>query len=180
MFEEQRRRWRETVARAKNGWPFDAIQDHPLTARRIAVTSSHPQWYYLVSFDYESEDQPTAAEVDMLVSYLEEYKARWYGTAEEGGDYRSFLDSRPLDVDGGANGVIFHKYGPDDWGYRRRTYEHSFVPARTPLASLYPSWPNRPLSLLAVMDRAHGMGTEPPRSWSEWKTNHPEIFGAPS
>lgn len=178
MFERDYERWAERVRTAKNGWPFDAIQDHPLTARRIAVTSSHPGWNYLVSFDYESEAQPTPREVDLLVSYLNEYKDHFYGPAEEGG-WRKFVDHRPLDVDGSANGVIFHKYGPHDWGFRRMSHEHSFVPSRGDSSSLYSHWPLRPMSLLQVMDYSRKGGTELFPSWVRWKANHPELFGVP-
>lgn len=63
---------------AKNdGWPFgtDADRDDPLTAMRIAVTSSHPGWAFLVAFDRESEARPTDHEAAMLRSFLDEYKA---------------------------------------------------------------------------------------------------------
>jgi hypothetical protein len=46
-------------AEAPDGWPFDADRDDPLTAHRIAVTSSHPGWRHVVAFDRE----PTDAEV---------------------------------------------------------------------------------------------------------------------
>jgi hypothetical protein len=53
---------------------FDADLTDPLTARRIAVTSSLPHWCYLVSFDSASEDRPDERETALLASFLEEYK----------------------------------------------------------------------------------------------------------
>ena len=140
----------------------------PLTALRIAVTGAHPMWCFLVGFDRESAKRPTDAEAAMLASYLEQYKTYWYGD----GWYRGKLAERPLDVDGGANGVTFHKYGTDDWGYRRRTWQYpsGFMPA--------PPWAeNRegPLTLEQVMDLAHSTW---PERWLDWKAAHPEVFGS--
>jgi hypothetical protein len=120
--------WQARCAEAPDGWPFDADRDDPLTAHRIAVTSSLPGWFYLVAFDRESVDRPTDAEVALLVSFLNEYKDHWYGD----NSYRRRMEARPLDVDGGANGIAFHKWGADDWGYRRRSY--------LPACLLDPSW----------------------------------------
>jgi hypothetical protein len=163
--------------RESGGWPFDAPQDDPLTAHRIPVTSLHPNWYYLVSFDGASEERPTDHEVALLASYLGEYKANWYGDNA----YRRAMERRPFDVDGGANTVTFHKYGPDDWGYRRRSWSRKplYVPISPAIRGAYPvesTWPG-PLSLVALMDRIHTTGGEPTARWVEWKAAHPELFG---
>jgi hypothetical protein len=160
-------------AETETDWPYDADRDDPLTAHRIAVTCSHPGWYYLVSFDRESEARPTDAETAMLVSYLDHYKDHWYGNS----GFRQQMEQRPLDTDGGANGVIFHKWGPGDWGYRRQSYTMG------PL--FFPGWPgsNRergPFSLVALMDFMHTIGDDGPMAhWVEWKAAHPDVFGDP-
>lgn len=161
-----------------NDWPFedDADRDDPLTARRIAVTSSHPQWCYLVSFDRDSTERPTEAEAEMLASFLTEYIDRWYFDS-----YKAKLAQRALDVDGGANGVTFIKYGPDDWGYRRRTWDLGprYVPQHPRLREMYPNATIGPLPLAALMDRIHTMGDdEPMKRWTEWKAAHPDVFPA--
>ncbi|MCW6003925.1 hypothetical protein K1W54_04915 [Micromonospora sp. CPCC 205371] len=163
-------------------WPFgnDADRDDPLTAHRVAVTSSHPGWSFLVSFDRQSEARPTDAETAMLASYLDEYKHHWYGDNR----YRQRMEQRALDVDGGANGVILHKFGEGDWGYRRRSYRSGFL--------FTVVWPNLrgdseyadhgwlgPLSLLELMDRIHTISDDKPmQRWIDWKSAHPEVFGA--
>jgi hypothetical protein len=177
FIDDEDRVWRARCAKAPDGWPFDADRDDRLTAHRIAVTSSHPGWYYLVSFDRESAERPTEREVALLVSYLDEYKAHWYGDS----GYRKAMERRPLDVDGGANGVTFIKYGPDDWGYRRRTWQYGplYVPQHPRIREAYPDEaPLGPLSLAALMDRIHTIGSdaEPMPRWVEWKAAHPEVF----
>lgn len=157
-------------------WPYgtDADQHDPLTAHRIAVTSSHPMWRFLVAFDRESEARPTDAETAMLVSFLDEYKHHWYNPG-----FLSKLAEKPLDVDGGANGVIFHKWAGDDWGYRRQSYT---------IGNLWTvAWPSQrdgreygrlagPLSLTELMDRINGHGDDPNPRWEAWKAAHPEVF----
>jgi hypothetical protein len=162
-------------------WPFgtDADEHDPLTAHRIAVTHSHPSWRYLVAFDRESEERPTDHEAALLASFLDEYKARWY--------YPSFIATmaeRPLDVDGGANGVIFHKFGADDWGFRRhsftRGYTWSVVWPRQ-RASYLAEHPDakdvHAFSLLELMDRIHTIVDHQSAHWVEWKAARPELFG---
>ncbi|MCP9209573.1 hypothetical protein [Streptomyces cucumeris] len=159
-------------------WPFgdDADRDDPLTELRIAVTGSHPMWSYLVAFDKESAERPTEAEAAMLVSFLEEYKTHWYG---EGG-YRHKLAERPLDVDGGANGTVFRKWGRDDWGHRKQSWTRGpmYVPLSPGNRKNYPSEALGPLSLLQLMNRIHSHGDdEPSTRWEKWKSRHPEDFG---
>lgn len=167
----------DTAQRDDNGWPFeDADRTDPLTALRIAVTGSHPRWRYLVAFDRESPDRPTDAEARMLASYLDEYKAHWYNAS-----YAARLARRPLDVDGGANGVVFRKYGPDDWGYRRQSWTTGplFFPGQPSLRERYPEeYPLGPFSLVALMDHIHShAGGEPSPRWAQWKAAHHEVFG---
>jgi hypothetical protein len=176
VIDEEDRIWKARCADAPDGWPFDADQGDPLTAHRIAVTSSHPGWYYLVSFDRESEARPTDREVALLVSFLDEYKAHWYGD----GSYRRAMERRPLDVDGGANGVIFHKWGTDDWGYRRHTYDRGYLFSVIPpaLRGTYSDGIPGPAPLAALMDRIHTIVDEPMPRWVEWKAQRLEVFGS--
>lgn len=166
-----------------NDWPFedDADRDDPLTALRIAVTGSHPQWCYLVAFDRESEVRPTDIEAIMLASYLEEYKTHWYGP-DDGSGYRYKLAQRALDVDGGANGVTFHKYGEGNWGYRRRTWESpsGFTPASPRMREWQRERGEKvigPMTLEEVMDLAHTIVDHIDKRWLDWKAAHPEAFG---
>lgn len=162
-----------------SAWPFgdDADRNDPLTARRIAVTSSHPRWTYLVAFDRESEARPTDAEAAMLASYLEEYQTRWYNSS-----FLARMAEKALDVDGGANGVIFHKWGPDDWGYRRRSYDRGYLftfPGPGLRGTEHAQgWPDGGQPLLAVLDRLHAIGSEPRSTWTAWKAAHPDVFGS--
>lgn len=148
-------------------WKFDADQHDPLTALRIPVVSAYGHdWNYIVMFDRDSAERPTDSETAMLVSYLGHYIDHWYNDS-----YKAKLAQRPFDVDGGANGVVFHKYGPDDWGYRRRSWSMGpkFVPA----------WDRKePSTLAQVMDRIYTFGDEPSKRWLDWKAAHPEIFPA--
>lgn len=150
-------------------WPYDADRDDPLTALRIPVTSAWPGWAYIVSFDGAREigspARPTDAEAAMLVSFLEHYIDYWYNES-----FKAKLKARPFDIDGGANGVTFHKYGDNDWAYRRRSW--SMGP------TFVPSWDRKePLTLEQVMDRAHTFVDEVSPRWLEWKAAHPEVFG---
>lgn len=168
-------------------WPFetDAKRDDPLTALRIAVVnSSHPMWCYLVAYldvdsgpyDLGSAERPTDAEARLLASYLEQYKAYWYNES-----YIARMAERLLDVDGGANGVVFIKYGPDDWGYRRRTW--TMGPMFVPGSPRYrQGWPEEkqigPLSLAQLMDHIHGHNLSGGmcEHWAQWKADHPDVF----
>lgn len=176
VIDDEDRVWKARCAESPDGWPFDADRGDPLTAHRIAVTSSHPGWCYLVAFDRESEERPTERETAMLVSFLEEYKHHWYRPG-----YREHLERRPLDVDGGANGIVFHKWAENDWGYRRRSFERGNLftvtwPAQR--ASAKPGKYLGPFSLEALMDRIHTVGGDGPmQQWVDWKAAHPEVFG---
>lgn len=156
-------------------WPFgdDADRDDLLTGLRIAVTGRNPSWAYLVAFDRNSPVRPTHAEAQMLASALAEYKAYWYGV--EGG-YLKKLDERDLDVDGGANGLLFHKYADGDWAYRRRTWTVGpwFVPQPPTMADRRLG----PLTLERLLDHVHSMagGDGPSKRWLDWKASHPDVF----
>lgn len=166
-----------------SGWPFgdDADREDPLTAHRIAVTSSHPTWAFLVAFDRESAARPTSQETELLVSFLDEYKNRWY-QGSQGEWYVQRMAGRPLDVDGDANGVVFRKWGKDDWGIRRRSWVRGalYQPQSPQIRESCPEdAPLGPFSLVQLMDWEHSPGRdEPPtRRWLDWKAAHPEVFG---
>lgn len=162
-------------------WPFgaDADRNDPLTAHRIAVTSSHPGWYYLVAFDGQSEARPTDAETAMLASYLDSYKDHWYGDS----GFRRKMEERDLDVDGGANGVIFHKWAEDDWGYRRQSYTMGHLFSVTAPGNRGGRWDDGvpgPKSLLELLDFINTIVDEPLPRWVDWKAAHADVFGAVS
>ncbi|GAA0501173.1 hypothetical protein [Streptomyces olivaceiscleroticus] len=159
-------------------WPFgtDADRDDPLTTLRIPVTSTHPEWRYIATFDRESEARPTDAEAKMLASYIEHYKVYFFGADSW---YKRKLEQRALDVD--AVTRIFHKWGENDWSYRIDTWQYG--PFWVPMAprsrgGQYDTVKLGPLSLVQVMDRDKHMHTEyPNKAWAEWKAAHPDVFG---
>lgn len=156
------------MAELETDWPYDADRDDPLTKLRIPVTCFNPGWIYTVAFDRVSDigsnERPTDAEAAMIASYIEFYRTWWYNPT-----WQAKLLERPFDIDGGCNTVILHKYGADDWAYRRRSWEYGplFVPAydRTE------NWP-----LLRVLDRSITVLDEPHKEWEAWKAAHPEVF----
>lgn len=164
-------------------WPFDtdAKQDDPLTALRVpVVTSFNPQWKYIAAYidvdiskySWGSTERPTDAEAAMIASFIEEYKHHWFRES-----YHRELAKRPLDVDSGCNTTIFIKYGPDDWGYRRCSWEYGplFLPASPKMRGNHPEMPG-PLTLEQVMDWCRSPGDEPMLHWLKWKADHPETF----
>lgn len=171
---------------ATQAWPFgtDAIQDDPLTAMRIpVVTSFKPGWKYVAAFidvdrsqySWGSQERPTEDEARMLASFIEEYKHHWFNDW-----YKAQLLERPLDVDSGCNTTVFIKYGADDWGYRRCSWEYGpmYVPSGPKVRGgehEYAKHPG-PLPLEQVMDLAHTICDEPMQHWLQWKADHPEIF----
>lgn len=161
-----------------SSWPFgkDADEHDPLTALRIAVTERHPHHPYLVGFDRESGARPTDREATMLASYLTEYKVHWYGAQQDAG-YWCTLSKRPLDVDGGANGVVFHKYGDNDWGYRRNSWHTpaGFSP-ESPQTREWAEVTIGPMTLEEVMDHAHKIVDHIDKRWLKWKADHPDVF----
>lgn len=178
-------------------WPFgaDAKQDDPLTELRIPVVGSfNPSWHYVAAYlgtnadtgqvwdppwPFASAERPTDNEAKMLVSYLLEHRQYWFGN--EG--YARKMDQRPLDIDSGWNTTVFIKYGADDWGYRRCSWQYgpTFVP--TPPTARGGEYAHTkhpgPLPLEQVMDLVHTMGSdEPMQHWLDWKKAHPETFPA--
>lgn len=152
-------------------WPYDADRDDPLTKLRIPVTSSHPDWAYTATFDRVSEfgsaERPTDGEANMIASYIEFYRTWWYTP-----HWQAKLLERPFDIDGSVNTLILHKYGTDDWAYRRATWRDGprFVPDYDR---------DEKLPLVRVLDRAMGSGAgrHPHTEWEAWKAAHPEVFG---
>lgn len=160
-------------------WPYDADQHDPLTALRIPVVgSAWPGWAYIVALDSGRLDdecfRPTDVEAARLRSFLDEYIAYFYNES-----YKVTLAELPFDIDGGAAGRIFRKWGPDDWGYRISTWQRgpTYVPAHPRIRAREKN-PVGPLTLVKVMDRIHTHGIdEPCARWVEWKAAHPEVFG---
>src|SRR5690348_4549388 len=105
-------------------WPYDARQDDPLTAERIPVVGSpYPGWKYEVALVIPDDDlwgpalRPDDAETALLVSYLG-YRMAWYNPG-----WQAQMRKRPLDVDSGTNTTILQKRGPDNWCYRKATWD---------------------------------------------------------
>lgn len=169
-------------------WPFgtDADEHDPLTELRIPVVGSfNPEWRYVAAYlkpvtdgpDYlkgppfGSNERPTDAEAQMLASFLQEHRQYWFKNQ----GYARRMDERPLDIDSGWNTTVFIKYGADDWGYRRCSWQYgpTFVPGP-------PGSESRKavgaLTLEQVMDRRHTIGDEPMPHWLDWKAAHPEAF----
>ncbi|MFE9448298.1 hypothetical protein [Streptomyces sp. NPDC006739] len=180
---------------AVTAWPFgtDAKEDDPLTALRIPVVNSfRPSWCYVAAYldtpatgtpDYlkgppfASLERPTDREARMLASYLQEHRHYWFGNQ----GYARQMDARPLDIDSGWNTVVFVKYGEDDWGYGRVSwqYGHTFVPGPPRSRGTEYAHPKHPgpLSLDRVMDLVHTIGSDGPMEhWTRWKTEHPDVF----
>jgi hypothetical protein len=155
----------------KTDWPYDADRDDPLTALRIPVVPSHAGWCYIVAFDTESPARPDDREAQQLVSCLRFYIESWYNDS-----YKARLAERPFDIDGGANGLTFHKYADGDWGYRRRTWTQG--PLFVPQPPSFAARPVGPLTLVEVLDRIYSDADGQPRpSWGWWKADHADVFG---
>lgn len=166
------------TTKSETDWPYDADPHDPLTALRIPVVSNAwPRWNYIVAFDLDQIDKdghrPTDAEAALLRSFLDEYIQHWYRES-----WITKMAERPFDIDGGANGIVFRKWGPDDWGYRRRTWQYGpvFVPEHPRIRGQREN-PMGPLTLLQVMDRINSICDEPLQRWVEWKAAHPDLFG---
>jgi len=157
----------------------DGVRNHVLSLemRVPIIDTSHPRWNYITAiavrtYPARPDMEPTDDEIRMVGSFHEEYLSHWYGPPHTGWRARD-LDTRPFDIDGGANGVTFVKYFHGGWGYRRRTWTQG--------ATFSPPWNHEPASLLQVMDRIHRHWGEDacelsPR-WTQWKAAHPEVFG---
>jgi hypothetical protein len=165
-------------------WPFAGDADHndPLTTLRIAATGPHPAEPYLVAFDRTSPTRPTDAEARALACYLDYYKLILYR-----GDSRILtrLQQLPLDVDHCTNPLIFHRFGDDDWGFRRHRRHRYFKSRirREGTAFFTERWPAatpgqlRRFPLAALLDDIEEplRGTPNP-TWQHWKNDHPEVF----
>lgn len=153
-----------------SSWNYhDADQHDPLSALGIPVTGSHPEYYYLSSFDRDSECRPTDDEAIMLSSWIG-YQRSLYKSYF----VQEWFRDRPLDVvPGGHNTVVFHKWSRDNWGYRRTTYTSGPI-----------FWPGSPninqpgghRSLIEVLDYIKTVCGEVTEDWITWKIEHPEIF----
>jgi hypothetical protein len=161
----------------KTDWPYDADQHDPLTAMRIPVTSAYPEWRYIATFDGESEARPTDAEAAMLASFIEQYKVYFFGAD---GWYKRKLEEKPFDCD--AVTKIFHKWGAGDWSYRVVTWESGplWVPVQPRLrGGQYDYKGLGAHTLEQAMDLTHHLGTKyPDTAWVQWKSDHPDVFGA--
>jgi hypothetical protein len=168
-------------------WVFgdDVNQEDPLVGQRIpVVNSAYPSWKYIAAFlstgehsnidppwPLASKERPTDDEAKMISSFIQCYIQHWFNDR-----YQRKLAQHPLDVDGGSNTTVFIKYGADDWGYRRCSWEYGpvFVPAP-------PGAPNRAETggrhtLEQVMDRCHAVASKPMQYWIDWKAAHPDTF----
>lgn len=171
-------------------WRYDAAEHDPLTALRIPVIdTSHPDWPYLAAVCVDADtpaplyggQRPTDAEAAMIASFIEEYITRWYNPTWQ----HKMRTEGPFAIDSGAVGVVFLKYGDDDWAYRRVSWTQGplFVPVPPNQRANYRArgdggrWTER-RTLVEVMDLAHAPdGDTPPESWTRWKAAHPEVFG---
>jgi hypothetical protein len=160
---------------SETDWPYDAERDDPLTALRIPVVGhAWPRWNYIVAFDSgrldDEQHRPTEHETRLLRSFLDEYIAHWYNDR-----WKEKLAERPFDIDGGANGVTFRKWGDNDWGYRRRTWDRgpTYVPEHPRVRG---GKSLGPLTLVQLMDHIHTICDEPMPHWTNWKAAHPEVF----
>lgn len=160
-------------------WPYDARQDDPLTAMRIPfVGTLYPGWSYLVALCVNEDPEtllwpglrPSDEEALLVRSLIDYERSRYFQSY-----VTNTLDARPLDIDGSCNGITLIKRGEDDWAYRRWTWQYG--PTVVP-----DTWQGKekPLPLIALGDRIHRVVDTPSRDWVEWKTAHPELFGAQS
>lgn len=148
-------------------WPFDADRRHPLAARRVPVVPDvHPEWRYEVALCiggvWEGQE-PTDAEADMLVAYIE-YRQQWYNAT-----WRARHRTKPLDVDAGTNTVVLIKYPHGGWAHRRVSWSTG--------PPLVPFRKDDPVTLATLLDRINSIGDTPSQDWVAWKAAHPEVFG---
>jgi hypothetical protein len=133
------------------GWPYDADQNDPLTARRIPVTGPVPDWGYVVAFDETSPQRPDDLESAILESYAG-YRREYALTAW---DRRQYGD-RPFDMGNDNATVVLRKRGAADWTYRASNW---------PGTAAWAQFGDRSTSLLAALDHYEGNR----REWDEWK-----------
>lgn len=163
-------------------WPYDAIQDDPLTAMRIPVVRSiFPHWMYEVCVVIAGEDdndspwggmRPTSREAEQIRAYIDwrmEYYNVWW---------RAGMRKKPLDTDNSTNTVILLKQADGNWRYRRRSCE--IGPVLIPAGSWHftlegKSWEQHEvLDLEQLLDKINHLQ---PEKWQAWKDAHPEAFG---
>lgn len=158
----------------ETGWPYDAIQDDPLTTLRIPVVrSAWPWWKYemcVVITEPGTEEsrwelsalRPNPREIAQLAAELE-YKMAWYNDG-----WKAQMRKRPLDIDSGTNTVILQKVAEGDWRYRKMTFQHGL-------------WPfynmEQRFTLEQLLDHINDWGDSPNPRWREFKAAHPEAFG---
>jgi hypothetical protein len=158
----------------KTEWPYDAVQDDPLTALRIPVVRSpYPGWKYevCVVIQDEGEDpsyfgptlRPDERETAQILAELE-WRMLYYN---EG--WKARMRERPLDTDSSTNTVVLLKRAEGNWCYRRMSWTMG------PL--MIPPRDAKPMSLEQVLDRCNDYGGEPNPAWREFKAAHPEAFG---
>ena len=163
-------------------WPYDARRDDPLTALRIPVTNTYPQWKYLVAFDgvpivdEDAQERPDETEARIIASLIDYTRRHWFNER-----WQAKLLERPFDIDGGHNTLILRKWGPGDWGHRRASWQYgpSIVPQHPRLRKGAPrNGYTPPLDLVTLLDSVHTYGGDKPiDAWLEWKAAHPEVFG---
>jgi hypothetical protein len=161
---------------AAKEWPYDALQNDPLTECRIAVVdNAWPMGSYIVAFDLDHVDdapnRPTEREVRQLQAFNAFYNRRYYSQY-----WIEKMADRPFDIDDGANGYIFRKWGDDDWGYRQRLWGrrgNTFWPGM-PSQRAREGIPAK--TLVEVLDRIHGDGSVR-KQWEAWKQARPDVFG---
>lgn len=167
-------------------WPFDchAKRDDPLVSLRVPVVSTfYPGFRFVAAYlDVAARDtpdymggppfasalRPTHEEAKMISSFIEEYISYFFND-----HYQRKLAEQPLDADSGCNTTVFIKYGEDDWGYRRCSWDYgpTFVPYP-------PHTPDRGegMNLEQVMDLMHTIGGQVMGRWLNWKATHHDIF----
>ncbi|QYN17583.1 hypothetical protein [Amycolatopsis sp. DSM 110486] len=152
---------------AKDG----ADKDLRLLDRHIPIVSNEwPSFNYITSVVVSLGDfggcyvSPSDDELAMVASFHDEYTEHYYGGS---GWFNRMRKRTPFDLDGGANGRFLCKYEHGGWALKVRTWEHGPRPMRN----------DKPMSLLAVLDRHHTIGNEPMPRWVDWKAARPKIFG---
>uniref|UniRef100_UPI003F49B274 hypothetical protein n=1 Tax=Amycolatopsis sp. CA-096443 TaxID=3239919 RepID=UPI003F49B274 len=106
---------------------------------------------------------PTVRELETIASFHDELVLRRYGDPAYGWLARQ-RERHPFDIDGAARGRYLAKYESGGWGIKRPGWHDGPVPA----------WNEDPMSLVAVLDRAHVDGDP---HWAAWKAARPGLFG---
>ncbi len=163
-------------------WKYDADQKDPLVKLRIPVTSMFPDWHYTACFDKESAVRPTEAEAWAIASFIRYRQERLIG----GGWWRRRYDNEPFDllIPSQEQTVVLHKWGHDDWSYRRVIWaagpHWSPVSPRLRGTAKDDGQLSGPAPLDRVLNRindAAAGGRDLP--WREWKLARPKVFPHP-